>query len=182
VSDRSPTWADFAIPYSQHSDGEHNITPDNNESPSEDDFSHESFPYTNARDIVGALVEVTFEEMPWSSHIASDSYNMEASYTTGEPALIENYPSFDLVPPPNTPVMSWFDDENYSPVPSYVDLRGTETSRLFDYTQDEEDTADPFSLLFETIEIDSLFDDTDINDQEELEWEIHYYFNPPRFH
>lgn len=176
-----PQWY---LAYPPRSYDEHNSTPDDAEHPSGNYVRYASLPYF-------ALTEDAFQYLPRYSNVASNYYMMESSYATGEPVLMENRPFLDLVPPPNTPVRSSFDDEDYSPVPCNFDFGGTENSHLFDYTEDEdmedmedmededdEDTPDPIRPLFETAEIATLFDDTDIDDELELEWEICSCSNP----
>ncbi|KIL93094.1 hypothetical protein FAVG1_03070 [Fusarium avenaceum] len=185
----APQWY---LPYPPRSYDEHNSTPDGAEPPSGNYVRYSSITYS-------ALAEDAFQYLPRYSNVASNYYMMESSYATGEPVRMEHRPFLDLVPPPNTPVRSSFDDEDYSPAPCNFDFGGTENSHLFDYTEDEvmediedmededdedmededdEDTPDPFRLLLETAEIATLFDDTDIDDTLELEWEIYSCSNP----
>ncbi|CAJ0548631.1 Ff.00g022440.m01.CDS01 [Fusarium sp. VM40] len=189
-----PRWY---LAYPPRSYDEHNSPPDGAEPPSGNYVRYASIPYFD-------LAEDAFQYLPRYSNVASNYYMMESSYATGEPVRTENRPFLDLVPPPNTPVRSSFDDEDYSPAPCNFDFGGTENSHLFDYTEDEymedmedmedmqdmededdedmededdededeRDMPDPFRPLFETAEIATLFDETDIDDEEELEWEI----------
>ncbi|KAI6760606.1 hypothetical protein HG530_009466 [Fusarium avenaceum] len=130
---------------------------------------------------------LTYPPRSYDEHISTpdDSDPPSGNFATGEPVWMEHRPFLDLVPPPNTPVRSSFDDEDYSPAPCNFDFGGTENSHLFDYTEnevmedeDDEDMPDSFRPLLETAEIATLFDDNDIDDEIELEWEIYSCSNP----